>query len=344
MKTVLKSKPTLKTKRPEVLAKTMITTASLPAGNSDPEVGAGLKPAPTADAIGKTTRSGCAITGEGHHDLHAHRGVLKAGALDLYPELLHAITTRTAPDGGDWNLSAKRGSREHPANPEVALRNRQKLAELLGISLDRIVGCQQMHTSVVVRVGNEDAGSGMRPGLPSIEGADAMVTDVRGLYLMALSADCPPVFFYDPARWVVGLAHSGWKGTVGRIAGNVVEMMVGEFGCDPHEIVSVVGPGIGPCCYAVGENVIEAAEEAFARAWDGPKPLLEKRDGTTYFNLWEGVRRAIVEAGIPGANVTVEEVCTGHNLHLFYSHRVERGDCGLFGVVMGIRDNGQMTA
>ena len=85
---------------------------------------------------------------------------------------------------------------------------------------------------------------------------------------------------------MVGLAHSGWKGTVGRIAGNVVEAMVDDFGSDVRDIVAVVGPGIGPCCYSVGENVIEAVEGAFMNAWGGEQAaLLEKRDGLVYFNL-----------------------------------------------------------
>ena len=273
----------------------------------------------------------------GYSDLYARGGVLQVGALDRYPELLHAISTRTAPDGDDWNLTAKRGSPQHPPSPETALANREKLAGLLGISLDRVVGCRQMHGTHVARVYERDGGRGMTPDNPSIEDTDAMLTDVQGLYLMALSADCPPVFFYDPERSVIGLAHSGWKGTVGRIAGNVVEAMVDDFGSDVRNIVAVVGPGIGPCCYSVGENVIEAVEGAFMNAWGGEQAaLLEKRGGLVYFNLRETIRRALLEAGVVPENITVEEVCTADNLEMFYSHRGEHGQCGLFGAVLGM--------
>jgi YfiH family protein len=219
----------------------------------------------------------------------------------------------------------------------VALHNREKLAGALGISLDRMVGCRQMHGAQVARVGNKDAGKGMRPDTPSVEDVDAMLTDVPGLYLMALAADCPPVFFYDPQRGVVGLAHSGWKGTVDRIAANVVEAMVDDFGSDARDIVAVIGPGIGPCCYAVGQNVVSAVEGSFVGARHGSTPLLEERDGQTYFNLRETIRRAILESGVPAENVTVEEVCTADNLDLFYSHRAEKGQCGLFGAVIGLK-------
>src|SRR5207249_148625 len=73
-------------------------------------------------------------------DLFMEAGLLRIGALARFPELLHGISTRQAPDGEDWNLSARRGSPQHPPDPAVALRNREKLAALLGISLDRMVG------------------------------------------------------------------------------------------------------------------------------------------------------------------------------------------------------------
>jgi YfiH family protein len=263
--------------------------------------------------------------------------VLRVRALDPFPELLHAISTRCAPDGADWNLSVRRGTPEHPADPAVALANREKLASLLGIPLDRIAGVRQVHGTTVVPVGDDHAGAGMRPEAPPIEDADGMVTTTPGLYMLALSADCPPVFLYDPERRVAGLVHSGWKGTVGRIAANAVALMRDEFGSAPASIIAAVGPGIGPCCYAVGEDVIRAAEATFPGAWEGPSPLLEQRGDQVYFSLRDGVRRALLDAGLWPEHVTAEDVCTSHRRDLFYSHRGEAGRCGLFGAVFGLR-------
>jgi YfiH family protein len=270
--------------------------------------------------------------------LHLDNGIYRIAALDRYPELLHGISTRRSPGGEDWNLSARRGTPDHPPGWERALSNRETLARVLGVPLKRMVGCQQVHGSAVAVVGPEDAGRGMSPEAPSVQGADAMVTDCRGLYLMALSADCPPVVLYDPVRRAIGLAHSGWKGTVARIAANTVEAMVDNFGSEPDDIVAAIGPGIGPCCYEVGPNVVEAVESAFFGAWDPPDPLLEKRDGGTYFNLWGGIQRALLEAGLRPESVSVERVCTADNPVVFYSHRGEKGLCGLFGAVVGINE------
>jgi YfiH family protein len=264
-------------------------------------------------------------------------GIYQIEAWQGYPELLHAVTTRLSPDGADWNLSAKRGTPQDPPDPAVALANRRKLAQHLRISLESMVGCQQIHGTRVALVTRADAGGGMYLHLPSIKGADALVTCTPGLYLLALSADCPPVFFYDPARRAIGLAHSGWRGTIGRIAANVVEAMVDNFGSDPSDIVAAIGPGIGPCCYSVGQNVIDEAKSAFALTPTSAHPILEERGGLTYFNLPQAIRQTLLDAGIPEKNITVEPVCTAHNTNVFYSHRAEAGQCGLFSALLGLR-------
>lgn len=267
--------------------------------------------------------------------LPVERGIYRVRVLERFPELLSGISTRNSPSGGDWNLSSVRGTPQNPPDPAVALANREELGMRLGISLEDMVGCRQVHGSEIARVTSADGGRGMYPGKASIQGCDGMVTDTPGLYLLALSADCPPVFFYDPLRRAVGLAHSGWKGTVSRIGGRTVEAMGEHFGSRPEDITAVIGPGIGPCCYEVGQNVVDAAEAAFQDAW--AEGILQRRGGSVYFDLWGAIRRALLDVGVPEANITSEGVCTAHNTDTFYSHRGEAGRCGLFGAVLGIR-------
>ncbi|HET6313394.1 MAG TPA: laccase domain-containing protein, partial [Chloroflexia bacterium] len=113
-------------------------------------------------------------------------GIYSVLALRPYTDLLHGISTRLSPDGTDWNLSARRGTPANPPDPEIALANRTGLAHRLGISLDRMVGCQQVHGNEVALVGEEDAGKGMLPGRPALPDCDAMITATPGLYLLAL--------------------------------------------------------------------------------------------------------------------------------------------------------------
>jgi polyphenol oxidase len=273
-------------------------------------------------------------------------GIFRLDALMPYRELVHGISVRLTPEGEDWNLSSKRGTPQHPPSMERALRNRERLAAALGISPRRMVSCRQVHGSDVIVVGEAEAGIGIYPELGPTPDSDALVTGTPGLYLMALSADCPPVFLYDPVRRVVGLAHSGWKGTVARIAANVVATMHAHFGSQPSDIVAAVGPGIGSCCYRVGENVVSAAEESFGPgAWQihpgAGAPILHRDGEESYFNLGEAIRTSLLDAGVPTGQVSVLDACTGHNTAHFYSHRIEAGQCGLFGAVLGMRDTSE---
>lgn len=270
-------------------------------------------------------------------DLPVVNGLYTLSALEQYPGLVHTISTRSAPDGSDWNLSAKRGTPQDPPSIDTAHANRRKLAFELGISPNSMVGCQQVHGAKVALVGKDDGGRGMTAHSPAIQGVDALITATPGLHLLVLSADCPPVFLYDPVRPAIGLAHSGWKGTVGRIAGNVVAAMVDNFGSLPSDIVAAVGPGIGPCCYSIGPNVIEAVDAAFPDRGSSEEAVFEERDGLTYFSLRQAIRRALLDSGVLSDHISVEEVCTAHNPHTFYSHRGEQGQCGLFGAVLGLR-------
>src|SRR5688500_1299498 len=133
------------------------------------------------------SNSGPVLTTSSVSAMPVQNSIYRLPSLEQYPHLVHGISTRTAPDGHDWNLSARRGTPQHPPDPAVALANRLKLAEALGIKLDMMVGCQQVHGAEVAVVGRADAGRGLRPGTPSIQGADAMVTATPGLFLMVLA-------------------------------------------------------------------------------------------------------------------------------------------------------------
>jgi len=270
--------------------------------------------------------------------LPVEKSIYRVASLARFPALVHGISTRLSPSGEDWNLSIRRGTLQYPPSPERAFANRAELARGMGVTLDRMVCCYQVHGTQVAVVEASDAGRGMSLEAPAIAECDAMVTNKPGIFLLALSADCPPIFFHDPVRRAVGLAHSGWKGTVDRIAARVVERMADSFGSQPDDLVAAIGPGIGPCCYNVYPQVAEAVEVAFPDAWRGATPVLERRGDMTYFNLWEGIRRALLDAGLRSENIASEGVCTSHHVDTFYSHRAEQGQCGLFGALLGMRE------
>lgn len=288
--------------------------------------------------------------------LAAEPGLYQLAALAPYPALRHGLTTRHRPPGawgpaGDWNMK-RRG-----ADPAVAAANWAAFVAAAGVPLGRLVAPQQVHGTLVVPVDERHAGQGMQPGDPGIVGADALVTRTPDLYLITGCADCAPVFIYDPATPAVGLAHAGWRGAVGRIAEQTVHTMTREYGTDPARCIAVVGPAIGPCCYDVGQEVIDAARDAFEEAddeWQGEPPLLiwtRRQPGwkirrgdvpdaeeRVYFDLAGASRRALLLAGLRPDNIHLSGVCTADHVDLFYSHRAEEGRAGRFMGLLGLRD------
>ena len=183
---------------------------------------------------------------------HQHNGLAyyTFPALDAFPELVHAVTTRHGGvSSGQWtSLNLTKGTGDDPAAVEENLR---RTCAALGLRREHLVSPNQRHTANVRRVGAADRGR-IWPGY------DTLITDEPGVPLLLRYADCTPVLIYDPAHHALALIHSGWRGTVqgaGRVA---VEALVAEYGSRPAEMIAAIGPSIGPCCYEVGEDVIAA--------------------------------------------------------------------------------------
>ena len=146
---------------------------------------------------------------------------------------------------------------------------------------------------------------------------------------MVLAADCVPVLMYDPRMRVIAAVHAGWRGTVGRIAAKTVERMREKFGCDPRDMLVGIGPSIGPCCFEVGEEVVEAALEGLGDL----KGLVEtgKHPGKYQLNLWEANCRQLRQVGVEDARIEVAGICTVCHHDQFFSYRGDRGNTGRFG-------------
>jgi YfiH family protein len=209
---------------------------------------------------------------------------------------------------------------------QAVAANHQSICQALDIQLDQIVSPHQVHSAKTAVVGKPDTGH-------VIPETDALITQVRGVFLMLRFADCVPVMLFDPVQGAVGLAHAGWRGTVAGIAGTVVLDMQAAFGCRPADIVAGIGPSIGPCCYEVGADVAEVVQRAFPEWSD----LLQPRaNGHWHLDLWEANRRQLLQAGVRA--VQVAEMCTACCTKEWFSHRAERGKTGRWGALIGLRE------
>jgi len=164
-----------------------------------------------------------------------------------------------------------------------------------------------------------------------LEGYDAFMTNLQGVAIGVRTADCIPVLLYDPVRRAVAAVHAGWKGTVLHITQHTITAMRQEYGCNPADMRAVLGPGIGPDSFQVGEEVATRFKEAgfpmdevwsFRGAGDG-SPM----SGGHHIDLSRANRWLLQEAGIPAASIQVCGIDT-YTDEAFFSARREGYQCG----------------
>lgn len=215
--------------------------------------------------------------------------------------------------------------------PQLVVENRACFAKALGVDADKFTTCQQVHGSNVVRVTENLVGSGAMCFADTVADTDALICNIPNIPLMLFYADCVPVLLADSKTGAVGLAHAGWRGTVGQIAQKTLAAMTAEFGTKSENILAAIGPSIGICCYEVDDFVKNQAigyEDFFAPKAEPGKYMLD---------LWGYNVRQLLECGVPRENIAVAEVCTAHNSELFCSYRAENGRTGRMGVCLAAR-------
>jgi YfiH family protein len=260
---------------------------------------------------------------------------LSFGIFDRFEEVTCISTTRgggtSAGPFASLNLGGRSGD-----DPAAVRDNRAQLSMITGGFPDLLTFGRQVHgTRVAVVEGNEIGSGGLDPGT-AIPDTDALATCIPDVPLVVLVADCCAVTVYDPANRAVGVAHAGWRGTVGGIASALVDRMSERFGTDPGDLIAGVGPSIGRCCYEVGGEV----EERFTDAWpDLADCIFERGDGRkTRLDLPEANRLVLVGAGVGEDNIETAGLCSACRTDWFYSHRAEHGNTGRFGVLIMLHD------
>ena len=149
-----------------------------------------------------------------------------------------------------------------------------------------------------------------------------------------------PLYFVDPVHHAIGLSHSGWRGTVGKIGKVTVEKMHQEFGSDPAELLTAIGPSICQDCYEVGEEVIAEFAAAF-REEHHPALFYKKENGKYQLDLWEANRIVLREAGVPETGISVTDICTHCNPELLFSLRTSADRRGNLCAFLCLKEEGR---
>lgn len=218
--------------------------------------------------------------------------------------------------------------------PAAVVENRRRALLAVGLELSTMVAAQQVHGDRVARVGRGEAGRGALARETAIPDVDALITDESGLTLIIGCADCVPVYLVDPDRSAIGLAHAGWRGTVGKIAAKTVTAMTEDFGSRPGRLLAAIGPSIGPCCYEVDETVAGPLREAFPEDW--PRLLTAGRPGHWRADLWTANRVALLQAGLGEDRIRAASLCTACYPKTFFSHRASGGHTGRMAAILAL--------
>lgn len=245
----------------------------------------------------------------------------------------HLFTTRT---GGvssgiysTMNLSFSRGD-----DPECVRENYRRIGEALGTDPEHMVASKQTHTTNIRLVTEADLGNGIT-GPSAYDDVDGLATDIPGIALVTFYADCVPLYFVDPVKKAIGLAHSGWRGTVAGMGACMVQFMREHFHSDPKDLIAAIGPSICVDCYEVSEEVAEQFREGF------PEDVLQpgKAEGKYQLDLWKANESILLKAGILPKHLTVTDVCTCHNPEYLFSHRASHGQRGNLAAFLMLKNN-----
>jgi hypothetical protein len=288
--------------------------------------------------------------------------------------LSHAFCAEDAP--GELNLGFSGD------DLETVARNRQLFVEAItGVPAKQLIFLRQIHSNLLVIARGKDscrADSSCESGVPGESGSpasdlcsmgwgdrssslgrkgDGLMTDEPGLLLAIQTADCIPVLVADRRRRAVAAFHAGWRGTVKRIVESGIGRMRLEFGSRPEDLIAAIGPGIGRCCYAVGEEVLSSFESQFSYAGelfhevDTTDPirikypmlfLTQRAPGHSeigprlHLDLVEANRRQLLDAGLKARLIKVVGGCTNCHPELFFSHRAAEGRTGRMMSAIGI--------
>ena len=216
-------------------------------------------------------------------------------------------------------------------NVKIAFTNRnvdakssedmKRFSDKYGFNYDNIVYNTQVHGADVriVESGDDFTENGK---------ADGLITNLRNTPLLIFTADCVPVVFYDKKQGVVALAHAGWRGTYGNIAGEMVDIMTDKYGCEVVDIKTIIGPSVSVDNYEVSYDLIEKFSALEVQGY------YKEVDGKYYLDLWKLNKELLKKCGILEDNIKIIDFCTVRDNDKFFSYRLDNATSKRIGTII----------
>ncbi len=250
----------------------------------------------------------------------------RAAMLTNQPGLVHGVTC------GAWNMAESVGP-DRIGTPE----RRRRTCHALGLPHGRLMWGRQMHGTSIAVV--DDCGwrpyggdsKTVSPLNPPIVGIDGLITDQSEWPLMVMGADCALLVVYDPVTPAVGVAHTGWRGTVQGMPARLVEAMMNTYASDVTELVCAVSPCAGACCYEVGSEVVSA----FQQACFTTENVIRQQGKWTSLDLPAAIVENLGTVGVEAQRVDAARICTICQTD-YFSYRRQGRDVGQMALIAAI--------
>ena len=186
----------------------------------------------------------------------------------------------------------------------------------------------QIHGTQVLTIDQRSFSGGV-PEIFHAGTGDAMITNIPGVALVVLVADCQAVLMVDPVKRVIANVHVGWRGNVNHILCRTITEMHSRFGCDPVDLRAGISPSLGPCC---AEFVNFTSEM--------PKTYWHHKDRQNRFDLWALSREQLLVEGVLPENIHISGICTRCRTDNYFSYRASK-ITGRFAAAIQIKGSGQ---
>ena len=212
---------------------------------------------------------------------------------------------------GEFNINAYCGD-----DPEAIATNRQLLCQELQIDTNFLLMPHQTHGDESRIIAQDFFSSSSMTREMLLESVDSLITNVPGVCIGVLTADCIPILLYDDRHHVAAAVHAGWRGTVQRIVSKTIKKMGQNYGTHAEDLHGCIGPGISLTHFEVGDEVYKE----FAHAGFNLSEISLKKE-KWHINLPECNRLQMVEMGVPESNILNTQICTFDHVDEYFSAR-----------------------
>ena len=197
-----------------------------------------------------------------------------------------------------------------------------QISEDVGYKFKNIVIPKQTHTNNVVAINEDNLNS-------ELLDVDGVVTNLKGVALVTISADCQNILIYDKKNEVIGNVHSGWKGTLNKILRNAINLMIDKYDSNPKDLIVCIEPSILKCCFEVDKDVVDMFYDNFDNIDDAIR-LGDMKDGKQkyYIDTILINKKELIELGVQENNILVSNLCTKCLHDKFHSYRADGTSAG----------------